>query len=83
MARRINAGGYWFKAVTDPADQETLTEELEQVKERDSDKDGKIRLKRKEDIKADIGRSPDFSDVIMMREYFELIPKPTGVRRRN
>lgn len=83
MARRINAGGYWFKAVTDPTDQETLTEELEQVKERDSDKDGKIRLKRKEDIKADIGRSPDFSDVIMMREYFELIPKPTGVRRRN
>lgn len=83
MARRINAGGYWFRAITSPADQEILTEELEQIKERDSDKDGPIRLKRKEDVKADIGRSPDFSDVIMMREYFELRPKPTGVRARN
>ena len=83
MARRINSGGYWFRAITSPADQEMITEELEQIKERDSDKDGVIRLKRKEDVKADIGRSPDFSDVVLMREFFELRPKAGGVRRRN
>lgn len=75
MARRINQGGYYFKAVAKEEDRQMLTEELEQVKSRDIDKDGKLKIKRKEDIKADIGRSPDFSDIIMMREYFELKPK--------
>lgn len=84
MARRINRGEYWFRAVTSPEDQETLTEELEQIKEKDSGKDGPLRLKPKQDVRDDIGRSPDFSDVVMMREYFELAPKPvSGVRRVN
>lgn len=72
MARRINQGGYYFRAVTEQEDRDTLSGELEQVKSRDIDKDGKLKIKRKEDIKQDIGRSPDFSDIVMMREYFEL-----------
>jgi phage terminase large subunit len=29
----------------------------------------------KEKVKEIIGRSPDFSDAMMMRMYFELVPK--------
>ncbi len=53
-----------------------LTEELEQVKQKDVDKDGKVLLIGKEMIKENIGRSPDFADALMMRMYFELETKP-------
>ena len=57
---------------------EDLIEELEQVKSKDSDKDAKKRLLPKEEVKEIIGRSPDYSDALMMRMYFEL--KPTGLK---
>lgn len=53
-----------------------VTEEMEQVKRRDMDKDGKIKIVRKDEIKQMIGRSPDEWDSIMMRAYFEY-NKPT------
>ena len=49
------------------------SEEMEQVKQKDIDKDGKIALVSKDIIKKNIGRSPDEWDSIMMRYYFELI----------
>lgn len=49
-----------------------VTEEMEQVKQKDIDKDGKIALVPKEVVKQHIGRSPDEWDSIMMRYYFEL-----------
>ena len=51
---------------------EWVIEELEQIKAKDMDKDGKLRLVPKEEIKEIIGRSPDFADTLMMRMYFEL-----------
>lgn len=51
---------------------EEITEELSQIKEIDEDKDNKLKITSKEDIKESLGRSPDFSDAIMMRMYFEL-----------
>jgi hypothetical protein len=39
----------------------------------DIDKDSKVRIINKEDIKNKIGRSPDYSDACMMRCYFSLI----------
>ena len=51
------------------------TEEMEQIKQRDIDKDGKISIIPKETIKLLIGRSPDEWDSIMMRYFFELTPK--------
>jgi intein/homing endonuclease len=56
--------------------QEYIKEELEQVKIESEIIEGKIRLVSKEEIKENIGRSPDFSDCMMMRSYFE-IKKPT------
>lgn len=57
-----------------------LTQELEQIKRRDADKDGKLKLIPKEVIKKIIGRSPDFSDTLMMRGYFEFAGSGPRVR---
>ena len=35
-------------------------------------KDGKLKILQKEEVKENLGRSPDFSDSIMMRMFFEL-----------
>lgn len=53
-----------------------LTEELEQIKTLDADKDGKLKILGKEKIKEIIGRSPDYSDCLMMRMFFELEKAP-------
>ena len=49
-----------------------VSEEMEQVVLKDLDKDSKVRLVPKEEIKKNIGRSPDDVDSIMMRYIFEL-----------
>lgn len=54
-----------------------LTEELEQIKSKDMDKDGKKKIVGKDEIKENIGRSPDYADALMMRMLFEL--KETGL----
>ena len=51
---------------------ELTSEEMEQIKYAEIDKDGKAALVSKDKIKALIGRSPDDWDSIMMREWFSL-----------
>ncbi|WP_341216988.1 phage terminase large subunit [uncultured Wocania sp.] len=53
---------------------EITSEEMEQVKIKDVDKDGKLGVVPKDKVKEMIGRSPDEWDSIMMRYYFELEP---------
>jgi phage terminase large subunit len=50
-----------------------VAEEMEQVKYKDIDKDGKIGIVPKDKVKEKIGRSPDDWDSIMMRYYFVLM----------
>ena len=50
----------------------TIIEELEQVKRDKIDYDGKLKILPKEKVKELIGRSPDYSDALMMRMYFEI-----------
>jgi PBSX family phage terminase large subunit len=57
-----------------------VCEEMEQIKLKDIDKDGKLSIVPKDEIKEHIGRSPDEWDSIMMRYYFELKPKSKKVR---
>lgn len=59
---------------------DTIIEECEQIKARDVDTEGKLRVIAKDDIKAAIGRSPDFADTMMMRMYFEVKPEPRTAR---
>lgn len=61
--------------VVNPAFKEKFVEEAEQVKRRDPDSDGKLKIMRKEDVKELIGRSPDDWDCFMMRQWFRLKPK--------
>lgn len=58
--------------------QQFITEELEQIKARDVDKDSKLRIISKDEIKQHLGRSPDFADSLMMRMWFEVnkLPEP-------
>lgn len=52
-----------------------LVEELEQIKGKNIDRDGKMQLVPKEEIKDILGRSPDVCDTFLMRMYFELSGK--------
>ena len=49
-----------------------LTEELYAHKKDNKDNDGKLRIVSKEQVKNAIGRSPDFADAFMMREWLDL-----------
>ena len=74
MAKKIQA-----KEVTEKCDDTSLidlvSEEMEQIKTKDIDKDVKLGIIPKDKIKEAIGRSPDDWDTIMMRYWFELKPK--------
>lgn len=48
-----------------------LIEELQYIRSKDKDRDVRLRVVSKEDIKAELGRSPDFSDTLMMRALLE------------
>ena len=56
----------------------TFVEELEVIKNRNYDKEGKVAVLQKPEIKEIIGRSPDFTDGAMMREFFDLKPQGIG-----
>lgn len=49
-----------------------ISQEMEQVKGKNVDKDQKLDVVGKDEIKKALGRSPDDWDSIMMREYFEI-----------
>jgi hypothetical protein len=49
-----------------------IIEELEQVRTKDADKDNKLQILSKDNVKAILGRSPDYSDALAMRMYYEI-----------
>jgi len=57
-----------------------IIEELEQVQTYKSDSDTKLKILPKDQVKLNIGRSPDFSDMLAMRMYFEFQSKSLYVR---
>ena len=79
-----NVNGHLIKVSgLDEVQKQGLIEELEQIRSRDADKDGKRKIVPKDDVKKNIGRSPDHADCFIMRMFFELqkpvsfIPAPT------
>ena len=69
LAEYINAGKI---AIKDGRHKQTIIEELEIVKRDKIDKDSqKLSIIPKETIKSLLGRSPDYSDAIMMRMWYE------------
>jgi hypothetical protein len=61
-------------SVKDVRIQSNIIEELSNYQDV-SQGDGKRMATQKEDVKANIGRSPDLSDTLIMRMYFELTAK--------
>jgi len=55
-------------------DRELLVAELEQIKRKDPDKEGRLEIEPKDKVKEILGRSPDLADVLMMRMWFEIHP---------
>lgn len=51
---------------------ELISQDLQQFKRRDADKDGKLKVSKKEDMKQALGRSPDCGDTLFMRSYFDV-----------
>lgn len=76
LANRINSNELYVGCQL-PKDE--LSEELKAVKNASIDTDGKLSVLPKESVKEIIGRSPDLSDMLMMREVFELVPKTITV----
>jgi phage terminase large subunit len=80
LAEYINSNRISWLDIT-IQDKEMLIQELEQVKQKDVDKDGRKAVVPKERIKEFIGRSPDMSDAMMLRMFYELKP-PTTIKTK-
>jgi phage terminase large subunit len=77
LAEKINAN-LIYEPHAEPEVKDKLTEELEQLKQKNMDKDVKKGIIPKDKVKELIGRSPDDRDTYIMRMYFEL--RPQGIR---
>jgi hypothetical protein len=68
-------------AITAPIDESTkemIIEDLQQLKKKEMPIEAALQLIPKEEIKEALGRSPDFSDMMLERMYFEL-DRPTAI----
>lgn len=75
LADAVNRNEMLIVAEMDNTTIDEIIEELEQVKiDMDNTDDTKLRIIKKEVIKQNIGRSPDYSDMCAMRMFFELQP---------
>lgn len=55
------------------ADNEVIIEDLTALLvQEDIEREGKLKLRPKEDVKDDLGRSPDYGDTYIMRSWFDL-----------
>lgn len=71
LAEKINKGEIYIEC-DDPEVKAAVIQELEWVKQHNMDKDGKKQVLPKDKVKEAIGRSPDYSDTLMMRMWFDL-----------
>jgi phage terminase large subunit len=69
LAELINSNKIWIR---NEIYKDVIIQELEQVKQNNMDKDGKKQVLPKDKVKELLGRSPDYSDMLMMRCWFEL-----------
>lgn len=71
LAEHINDGDVGVECDMSEEDKECIATELQQLQTYDVDSDGKLKIKPKELIKQDIGHSPDWRDLFLMRSYFD------------
>lgn len=73
LAEKINNHAVGFDC-EDPNLQEEVEQELSQLRDAKPDGDGKKRLVKKEEMKENLGRSPDNLDCMIMRAIFDFLP---------
>lgn len=78
LARRINKREVSVHC-EDQDTREMIISELEQIKAKDADKDRKLQVISKDEMKEHLGRSPDFADTLMMRCAFDYAQVPNIV----
>lgn len=78
LAELINAREVFINS--DSALRERITQELEQVRMKNVDSDGKLAIIAKKDVKDAIGRSPDITDALMMRCWYLIGGGAMGLR---
>ena len=71
LAEKINLGEVGFDLDISDDERDEIINELQQLQTYDSDSDGKLKIKPKDLIKQDIGHSPDWRDLFLMRSYFD------------
>lgn len=70
LSKKVNNAEMYVEC--DPDVKEQLIEELEVIKKKNIDQDGKWGIESKDKQKELLGRSPDYADALMLRMYFEL-----------
>ena len=76
LSRMINQNQINFECDLPETIKEAIIEELEQLKSYNSEKDAqKVYLLPKDQVKENIGRSPDWRDALLMRAFFDLKPE--------
>ena len=65
--------------IEDERYKEMIVEELEQIRQKDVDTEGKLKIEEKKEVKKRLSRSPDISDMILMRMIFEVKTKVSTV----
>jgi hypothetical protein len=71
LANKVSNGQIYI-ADKDPETRNQIIQELEVIKQHDVDKDNKISMTPKDQMKSILGRSPDIADAIAMRSFFDL-----------
>ena len=61
-------------------DKTKLSAELECLRSHALDQEGKVQLLPKKEIKKLLGHSPDYLDALLIRTYFDLIPKSKAAK---
>lgn len=83
LAEAIKKHQFAITAPIDEATREMIIEDLQQLKKKETPIESPLQLIPKEEIKEALGRSPDFSDMMMMRMYFELLEKELVYKQNN
>ncbi len=76
LAEMIKNHKIAIRAKLDEKTKEMIIEDLQQLKKKETPIESPLQLIPKDEIKEALGRSPDFSDMMMMRMYFELDKPP-------
>lgn len=72
LAEHINSNEVGIEEeLVSESEKEEITNEIEQLQTWKADSDGRLMLKPKASIKEDIGRSPDWRDMLLMRAWFD------------